>query len=389
MIKQLSLAVLVTALITGCGGSSSDNDSKSSSSTPAPSSSSVASSEAPASSVAASSESSAASSVPSADLSYGFEDGITGWYVNGAGPTVTVTSELELAHDQINSALALTPLTWVGDNWRRQARIALPSVSDFTGATVTVVVNIPESYKTDGSFVLQLVAAGSGYADSWNPITELVAGDNTITWKPAPENPADATGVTHFGIQLSTAPSDTAILDAILVKSVLIDLAEGGASSSNASSSSGNVLTYTFSEDTEGWAQDYGSAVTVTHNAAASAAEITPAWSEKDQKVIKMIDPTDFTGAVITYVYTLTQAQVDAGITVQGYVQTGAPSYAPIYGALATPVAGENTLRYEPQDSGSNIQIIERIGFQIKAPEPDAAPSDTILLNSVTVTLAP
>ena len=405
MIKQISLAVIVTALITGCGGSDNDNDSTSSSSAPAPSSSSVASSSeasseapssvasssAPASSEASSSESSAASSTPSADLSFGFEEGIEGWFVNGS-ENLIVTTELELAHDQINSALSIKPLTWVGDNYRRQARIALPSTTDFTGATVTVVIDVPESYKTDGTFVLQLVAQGSGYADSWNPVTDLAAGENTIEWSPAPEDPANATGVTHFGIQLSTAPTDTAILDAILVKSVLIDLPEEGSASSSSSSSStaANVISYTFSAGVEGWRNDYGTPVTVAHDADASAVEITPDWSTTYQNVIEEIDSTDFTGATIEYVYTVTQAQVDAGMQVQGYVQTGDPGYARLYGAIETPVAGENTLTFMPQDDvNNNIEIIQRIGFQLNGPVAGAAADDTVLINSVTVTLAP
>ena len=156
MIKQISLTLLIAALLTGCGGSDNDSDSNSSSSTPSSSSvasssvassseapSSVASSSAPASSEASSSESSTASSTPSADLSFGFEAGIDGWFVNGS-ENLIVTTELELSHDQINSALSIKPLTWVGDNYRRQARIALPSTTDFTGSTVTVVIDVPE-----------------------------------------------------------------------------------------------------------------------------------------------------------------------------------------------------------------------------------------------------
>ncbi|HTF85471.1 MAG TPA: hypothetical protein VL987_12890 [Cellvibrio sp.] len=398
MIKQISLTLLIAALLTGCGGSDNDSDSNSSSSTPSSSSvassseapSSVASSSAPASSEASSSESSAASSTPSADLSFGFEAGIDGWFVNGS-ENLIVTTELELSHDQINSALSIKPLTWVGDNYRRQARIALPSTTDFTGSTVTVVIDVPESYKTDASLVLQLVIQGSGYADSWNPVTGLVAGENTIVWNPTPEDPVNATGATHFGIQLSTAPSNTAILDAVLVKSILIDLPEEGSSSSSSSASStpANVISYTFSADTQGWRNDYDTNVSVTHNVEASAVEITPAWAAQYQNVIEEIEVADFTGATIEYVYTVTQAQVDAGMQVQGYVQTGSPNYARIYGAVETPVAGENTLTFMPADDGSNIQAIQRIGFQLNGPLTGDAEDDTVLLNSVTVTLAP
>lgn len=117
--------------------------------------------------------------------------------------------------------------------------------------------------------------------------------------------------------------------------------------------------------------------------------EITPAWAAQYQNVIEEIEVADFTGATIEYVYTVTQAQVDAGMQVQGYVQTGDPSYIRIYGAAETPVAGENILTFMPADDGSNIQAIQRLGFQLNGPLTGDAEDDTVLLNSVTVTLAP
>ncbi|MGM8228245.1 hypothetical protein ACSV5M_16820 [Cellvibrio sp. ARAG 10.3] len=248
MIKQISLTLLIAALLTGCGGSDNDSDSNSSSSTPSSSSvasSSEAPSSAPASSEASSSESSAASSTPSADLSFGFEAGIDGWFVNGS-ENLIVTTELELSHDQINSALSIKPLTWVGDDYRRQARIALPGNPTLDNADIEVVINIPESYITDNTLTLQIIVDGPT-ADYGTYITmaELEAGDNTITVQ---RTVADAT---FLGIQLTTPPTTESILDAVLVKSVLIDLPEEGSSSSS-SSSTGSGLLVDFEEDTAG-----------------------------------------------------------------------------------------------------------------------------------------
>ncbi|ACE83815.1 hypothetical protein CJA_0448 [Cellvibrio japonicus Ueda107] len=144
-----------------------------------------------------------------------------------------------LEHDSLTPALKITPLAWSDtDNWKRQARTELGDTYDFNGATVTAVINVPASYTTDGSLILQLVLQGTGAVYSWNPVTDLVAGDNTIVWEINPETPANAQGITHFGIQLTTPPSSLTILDPFLVKSIEVNFADGGSASSSSVASS-------------------------------------------------------------------------------------------------------------------------------------------------------
>jgi len=145
------------------------------------------------------------------------------------------------------------------------------------------------------------------------------------------------------------------------------------------------VIDYDFVADLGQWRGDYGTNVTVAHNASEGAAEITPDLASNSQNIIGQIAATDYTGASVEYTLRVTQAQVDAGITAQGYIQTGAQgSYARIYGGVEALVAGENTFTFMPTDNSSNdILIIERVSLQLNG---DLTGSDTILLDKVTVT---
>jgi len=145
------------------------------------------------------------------------------------------------------------------------------------------------------------------------------------------------------------------------------------------------VVEYDFVADLSGWRGDYGTNVTVAHNASEGAAEITPDLTSNSQNIIGQIAETDYTGASVEYTFRVTQAQVDAGITAQGYIQTGAQgSYARIYGGVESLVAGENTFTFMPTDNSTNdILIIERVSLQLNG---DLTGTDTILLDKVTVT---
>ena len=150
------------------------------------------------------------------------------------------------------------------------------------------------------------------------------------------------------------------------------------------------VITYDFESGLGGWRGDYGTPTAVTHNVAEQAAEITPDWTVNVQNVIGQIAQTDYTGATVEYTLRVTQAQVDAGMTAQGYVQTGAQSsYARMYGPAVPLVAGVNTFIFTPSDNGNNdIAIIERVSLQLNGSLLGTpAENDTVLLDKVVVTL--
>ncbi|WJG11206.1 endo-1,4-beta-xylanase [Aliiglaciecola sp. LCG003] len=147
------------------------------------------------------------------------------------------------------------------------------------------------------------------------------------------------------------------------------------------------VIEYNFYNDVEGWRGDYGTPSTVGYDGANLAVILIPDWSVSSQNYIKEISATDLTNATLEYQFNVTQAQVDGGLTVQAYVQTGAPNYSRIYAAVETPVAGTNTIVFNPVDNdASDLQIIERIAFQLNG-VPTEGELDNVLLERVRITI--
>lgn len=145
------------------------------------------------------------------------------------------------------------------------------------------------------------------------------------------------------------------------------------------------VIVYDFIDGLEGWRNDYGTNSAVVHNAAEQAAEVTPDISVTSQNLIEEISSTDMTGSTIEYVIRVTEDMVARGVTAQGYVQTGAPGYARIYGPVVALQAGVNTFTFSPNDDGSgNLQIIERFALQLNG---TFVAGETVLIDQVTVTI--
>ncbi|AXR06107.1 endo-1,4-beta-xylanase [Salinimonas sediminis] len=149
------------------------------------------------------------------------------------------------------------------------------------------------------------------------------------------------------------------------------------------------VIEYTFENDAEGWRGDYGTAASVEYNADAKAAVLLPDWTDNptEQVYIKEISLSDLTDADLEYSVSVSMAQVQGGLTVQPFVQTGAPSYARLYGEAIAVNEGLNTLSFAPVDDGSgNLEIIERLGLQLNGPLASGQ-SDAVLLTHVSLTL--
>ncbi|MGQ8364155.1 endo-1,4-beta-xylanase [Glaciecola sp. 1036] len=147
------------------------------------------------------------------------------------------------------------------------------------------------------------------------------------------------------------------------------------------------IITYDFVNDAQGFRADYGTTATTAHNAAEQALEVTPDWSANTQNIIGQIALTDYTGASIEYSITVTQAQIDGGLSAQGYVQTGAPNYTRIYGPQEALIAGTNTFTFAPVDDGNgSLALIERVSIQFNGPLTSGT-DDKILINQVVVTL--
>lgn len=229
--KIIGIVVVSSLLLIGCGSDSNKKSSSSSlSSAVSSSASSEASSETSSEISSAASEVSSESSVSSsssvtqvdpitADTTFSFAEGIEGWGLNGLPDSEPF---IRLEHDAVNAALSMIPLDWsanAANNWYYQARTAF-GASDLRGAKITVVLDVPAVYAGSG-LNLQLVLQGAGYTDLW--VGGPTAGENTIVWNVG-AGVAGANDVTHFAVQLSSAPNPATILDPILIKSVEIDV---------------------------------------------------------------------------------------------------------------------------------------------------------------------
>ena len=130
------------------------------------------------------------------------------------------------------------------------------------------------------------------------------------------------------------------------------------------------VVEYDFSDGAQGWRGDYGTSASVGYDAAIPAALLIPAWESRNvQEYIEEISLTDLNGAVLYYTLNVTQAQIDGGMTIQPYVQTGAPSYSRIYGSVVNPQAGENVIMFAPtENANGDLSIVERLGIQLNGP---------------------
>jgi hypothetical protein len=134
------------------------------------------------------------------------------------------------------SGINMVPIDWADNaatNYKYEARYTLPSpVNIAVGSKISYTVTIPQSYITDATAVLQinwgiaggtykyggsgggyrtLSAAGGVSADADFVITETVTSGNELA------------GTTTLGLQLSVAPTNTAIKDKILIKRITIE----------------------------------------------------------------------------------------------------------------------------------------------------------------------
>lgn len=128
----------------------------------------------------------------------------------------------------------MVPIDWAentaGKGWKYEARFTLPTpLNIVAGTKISFTLAIPQSYITDATAVLQVnfgIAGGTynygGAGGGYKTISEaggVVAGTDFVI---AETVSANFTGATTVGIQLSKAPTDKAIKDKILIKSISI-----------------------------------------------------------------------------------------------------------------------------------------------------------------------
>lgn len=306
-------------------------------------------------------------------ITYDFAAGLGGWRGDYGTPTV-------LVHNAVAQAAEIVP------DWSVNVQNVIGQIAetDYTGATVEYSLRVTQA-QIDAGMTAQGYAqtgAQGSYARMYGPVVPLVAGLNTFSFMPVDNGNNHIEIIERVSIQLNgnllgtAAENDTALLEQVIVTlppKVTVN----------------TQLEYDFVTDAQGWINDYGTNSVVQHNSAAEAAEIFPDIAAASQNLIKEIGATDFNGASLEYTLTVTQAQVDAGMTAQAYVQTGDPAYARIYGGVQTLVPGSNTFMFNPVDNVSgDLANIQRVALQLNANLAGTpAASDTVLLEKVLVTL--
>src|SRR5690625_4109659 len=56
------------------------------------------------------------------NISFDFVNGIDGWYLNGEGPGVTSSENIEISHDASASAMVIEPFDWTAETWLLEPR---------------------------------------------------------------------------------------------------------------------------------------------------------------------------------------------------------------------------------------------------------------------------
>ncbi|MDN4504302.1 endo-1,4-beta-xylanase [Alteromonadaceae bacterium BrNp21-10] len=302
-------------------------------------------------------------------ITYDFISGLQGW--RGDYGTTTVVN-----HNPAEQAAEIVA------DWSVTSQNVIGQISetDYTGASIEYTIRVTQAQVDAGMTAQGYVQTGAqgSYARMYGPVVPLTVGVNTFTFNPTDNGNNDITIIERVSLQLNGSLAATpAELDTILLDKVTVTLPFIAPPT---------TVEYNFLTDAEGWRNDYGTNSVVGYDPAAQAAEIVPDWSANSQNLIKQISQADYAGTSIEYTITVTQAQVDGGLTAQGYVQTGDPAYVRMYGPVEPLVAGINTFSFSPTDSGSgDIAIIERIALQLNGPLTDGT-ADTILLDNVTIT---
>lgn len=299
-------------------------------------------------------------------IEYTFENDAQGWRGDYGTPST-------VGYDATNQAVMLIA-DWSVNS---QNYIKEISATDLSNATIEYQYRVTQAQVDGGLTVQGYVQTGApNYSRIYGPVETPVAGPNSIVFSPEDNANSDLHIIERIAFQLN-GPVSAGEMDDVLLERVTITIP--------VTLPPTNVVEYDFVDSVEGWRGDYGTNASVVHDVTNEAAQMLPNDTTSTHNYIKEISSTDYTDATVEYTIVVTQQQVDSGITVQGYIQTGAPNYSRIYGAIENLSVGANTFTFAPQDGGSgDIEMIERVCLQING-EFSGQLEDTILLNNVTV----
>lgn len=315
--------------------------------------------------------------LPSGDESFTFDSGVQGWGADGsAGSTVS--------HDADAGALVITPDWESADEGGNRPKAMGVTTNVVSGATIRMIVTVTQAQIDGGMGVQPYIQQNSGtYTQEFGPtITDLVAGDNAITY-----NAVELADAMRIGVQL-VGPITDGQSDVVLIKQVEIDLPESGTEEPALDPLAAGDESFTFATSVEGWSSDSSAGSTVSHNAELEALVIDPDWANADTTNNRPramgVTTNVITGATVRFVVTLTQAHIDAGLQLQPYSQQNSGSYSQEFGGyIGNLSVGDNELSYTVP---TTLVDAQRFGIQLIG---GTTPSgENVLVKQVEIDLA-
>ncbi len=144
----------------------------------------------------------------------------------------------------------------------------------------------------------------------------------------------------------------------------------------------GSVVEIPIEEGLAGWSPDQ-SPTTLEYDGNLGLL-LTPDWSANDQVAIyELATPMDVTGLTINYVVNIPQEYIDAGISIQPYVQEVGGMYAGDWSGyvdVSNLTEGVNIIPYTPANPP---QMIQRIGIQVKGEGRSIDPTSAISIQRI------
>lgn len=286
--------------------------------------------------------------LPPVVTEYDFSSDAEGW----RGDYGTSASVI---YDSSIPAAMLVP-DWSSSN--SQEYIQSIPLTDLNGATITYKLNVTQE-QVDGGMTLQpYVQLGDPpYTRLYGSSIQPQAGENTVIFEPEDNAAGDLANISRLAFQLN-GPLSQGTSDNVALTYVSVSIP----STLPATAS----VVYDFSEDAGGMRGDYGSEASVVYRSDKEAISLQPNGTNNTHNYIMSIPSRDFSDTALTFSLYAEGDAADGSLSVQAYVQTGAPAYSRIYGAIEPLSPGSNHFTFYPQedDSGS-ISNIERIAIQV------------------------
>lgn len=165
------------------------------------------------------------------------DDGANGGDEEPAANELAVKVDADWQNDgtpaiiSFDNGVVITPDWDAGD--QQTAFVVLDEAVDLTDATVTYVIDVPQSYIDDGGMVIQPFSqqnegsftpiSDGTIPGGWNPTADLNAGENTIVHGPFSEPPEN---IQRIGVWLNKQDMADGVTGDIVVRSVTVTFPE-------------------------------------------------------------------------------------------------------------------------------------------------------------------